>query len=98
MIKRYEALIKRSLKQVRSGMTYRAAGVRNRIPKFTLWNRAQRARRTNVPACRTAFSAAEELQIVELIQKFLNKGLTLNRRHLLEAAGALLGHYSKEED
>lgn len=86
LVKRREAKIKRAMADLQLRMTYRSAGAKHRIAKSTLWNRVQRSRHAQHPKQRTAFTNVEELRIVELVLKFADKGVPLNRLHLLEAA------------
>lgn len=61
-----------------------------------MWNRVQRARRPNIPRKRTAFKAEEEQNILELVLRFADKGVPLNRHHLCEAAGIFVSTLTEE--
>lgn len=100
LVKRREARIRRAMDDLEGHSTYRGAGTKYRIAKSTLWNRVQRARRPHQTKQNTAFTSDEELKIVELVLRFADKGVPLNRRHLLEAASIVaktLPDYRREK-
>lgn len=85
----------RSVPAVKSGMSYRQAGKRFKIPKSTVWDHVQRQKNSR-KKIRTALSEAEELRIVEFLLHHADRGHPLNRKHLKEAASIVISAIPEE--
>ena len=77
-------------------MTYRAAALKFRPPKFTIWDHASGIRGKAERKSGKALTTSEGQLIVNLALRYSDKGIPLSRKHIIEAASILVSTFTDE--
>lgn len=87
----FQTRLNRAIKAIYDGKSYREASASTRIPIATL-HRACRSRGQTItkPGRGTSLTQSEERLLVSLLQRYADRGIPLNRLHLIETVKALI--------